>query len=581
MTSTRKKPQLASTLPSSDNYYDLGTYERRVTTNSPEAQLWFNRGLVWAYSFNHEESVRCFEKAAVYDPTCAMAFWGIAYSAGPNYNKAWVRFDRNDLEHSVKRSKAALSHALSLADQASPVERDVIHALAARFPTADIPTNLKTLNYAYAEAMRPVYHAYPDDRDVIALFVDACMCRRPRDLWNVDTGEPSDSYTVEARTVLESGLTRRDGYDQPAFCHLYIHLMEMSPFPEIALPAADRLRHLVPEASHMLHMGSHIDIAVGDYRRVVSSNHDAMIADDKYFSREKGSILYTAYRAHNIYAKVYGAIMCGRFKDAISAARRLHDILTVEILSVKSPPMADWTEGILSILPHVLVRFGRWDEVLSLELPTDQELFCSTIAMILYARGIAHSVLGHIEQAERTQSEFEAARAKVPDSRLNSLPSKEVDVLRVASAMLHGELEYRKGNIDSAFSSLRKAVELEDAIPYCDPPAWMQPVRHALGALLLEQNRVEEAEQAFREDLGLSETYPRRRARVNNVWGLHGLYECLIRSGKSKEALLLRNQRDFALAAADTPITASCYCRLSTCADKETTCCSASAKSTL
>lgn len=563
------------------SYYDLGTYERQVTTESKEAQLWFNRGFVWAYSFNHEESVRCFVKAAAADPDCAMAYWGIAYAAGPNYNKAWVRFDRKDLEHSVKRSTSALQRALDLSKRASPVESALIHALAARFPSAEIPADLKTLNEAYAEAMRSVYHAYPNDRDVMALFAEALMCRRPRDLWNVDTGEPSDPLTVEARAVLEAGFARRDGYDQPAFCHLYIHLMEMSPFPEIALPAADRLRHLVPEASHMLHMGSHIDMAVGDYRRVVSSNHDAMIADDKYFAQEEGSILYTAYRAHNIYAKVYGAIMCGRYKDAISAAQRLRDVLTVKILSIESPPMADWTEGTLAVYPHVLVRFGKWDEVLSLELPTDRELFCATTAMTLYARGIAHSVLGHIEEAERAQSEFEAARAKVPESRLNSLPTKEVDVLKVASAMLQGELEYRKGNLESAFSSLRKAVELEDAIPYCDPPAWMQPVRHALGALLLEQNRVEEAEEAFREDLGLHETYPRRRARVNNVWGLHGLYECLTRAGKTKEALILRNQRDFALASADTPITASCYCRLSGCENNEKTCCSKAAKSTL
>ncbi|KAA8642970.1 hypothetical protein EYZ11_007256 [Aspergillus tanneri] len=563
-----------------DNYYDLGSYRRAVTTDSPDAQLWFNRGLLWAYSFNHEESTRCFEKATSYDPNCAMAFWGVAYACGPNYNKSWARFDKKDLESTVTKANAALARALNLAEEASPVERAVINALVARFPAGEIPSDLRKLDDAYVDAMRPVYAAYSEDQDVATLFVDALMCRRSRALWNVDTGEPSDYCTVEARTVLESALAKPDGYEHPALCHLYIHLMEMSPVPELALLAADRLRQLVPEASHMLHMGTHIDLACGDYRRVIASNSDAMAADDKYFALEGGSTLYTAYRAHNIYTKVYGAIMCGRFKDAISAAKRLWEILDVKTLSITSPPMADWTESQLGVLPHVLVRFGRWDDILRLELPTDQKLYCSTTAMMLYARGVAFSVLGRIEEAERTMSEFEAVRARVPISRLNSLPSREVDVLKVAAAMLKGELEYRKGNLKVAFSTLREAVQLEEAIPFCDPPAWMQPVRHALGALLLEQNRIEEAEEVYREDLGLSDTYPRVRAHFNNIWALHGLYECFIRSGKHKEALLLRSQRDFALASADTAITASCYCRLST-GDNITACCSTSAKSTL
>ncbi|GFF82896.1 hypothetical protein IFM47457_05960 [Aspergillus lentulus] len=473
-----------------------------------------------------------------------MALWGIAYAAGPNYNKAWRYFAPEDLRSSVKRANDALARAAKLSDQASPVERALIEAITARFPPTDkIPDDLSYLDRAYADAMRPVYEKFGDDPDVAALFADALMCITPRGLWDLDTGKPTGDHTVEARRAIELALKRPDGYNHPALCHLHIHMLEMSPFPELALPAADRLRGLVPDGSHMLHMPTHIDVAVGDYRRSVDSNHEAIVADDKYFAREDASIQYTAYRVHYICAKLYAAMMSGRFTDAMSAAEKLEQVIDAKLLSPSRP----WRTS-------------------------DRSVHCVTTASILYARGLALSALGHIPEAEAVQKEFEAARAAVPTSRLNSIPCKEVDVLGVASAMLAGELEYRKGNYDTAFSTLRRAIELEDALPYSDPPPWMQPVRHALGGLLLEQNRVGEAEVVFREDLGMARDFPRRRAKLNNVWGLHGLYECFTRSGKIEEALFIQASRDIALASADVPVTTSCYCRRS--AVEETRCCS-------
>ncbi|KOC09608.1 tetratricopeptide repeat domain protein [Aspergillus flavus AF70] len=559
----------------SSAYYNLGSHRRSVTTSSPEAQLWFNRGFLWAYSFNHDEAVRCFERATKHDPKCAMAFWGIAYAVGPNYNRAWHFFDMADRQHTVKKANEALTRAIELASNATPVERDLIKALTARFPPSDnIPSDMGPLNHAYADAMRPVYHAYSSDVDVAALFGDALMCISPRGLWDLDTGKPTGDHTVEAQKVIESAMAQGiEGRDHPAHCHLYIHLMEMSPMPERALPASDRLRRLVPDAAHMLHMPTHIDMAVGDYRRAVDSNEEAIIADDKYFNRDRGSALYVAYRVHNICAKLYAAFISGRFEESLSAAKKLEQIIDINVLTSTSPPMADWTESFLGNLAHVYVRFGRWEDILNLELPADRAVYCATTANILYARGVAFSALGRLAEAEAAQKQFEAARATVPPSRLNSIPVKEVDVLKVGSEMLSGELEYRKGNYEVAFAHLRQAIELEDALPYSDPPPWMQPVRHALGGLLLEQNRVEEAEQVFREDLGLAKDFPRRKARLNNVWGLHGLHECLVRLGKLEEALSIQVQRDIAVGSADVPITTSCYCRLSA-VGKAETCCS-------
>ncbi|KAI9043644.1 uncharacterized protein KD926_002994 [Aspergillus affinis] len=234
--------------------------------------------------------------------------------------------------------------------------------------------------------------------------------------------------------------------------------------------------------------------------------------------------------------------------------------------------MADFVESFLPSMAHVLVRFGHWEEVLDLSLPTDRDTYCVTTATIYYARGLALGALGRIEEAEAAQREFEAARKAVPSSRLNSIPCKEEDVLAVASAMLAGELEYRKENIESAFDFLREAISREDALAYSDPPPWMQPVRHALGGLLLEQNRVEEAETLFKQDLGFAHNYPRRKAKLNNVWGLHGLYECFTRLRKTDEVAFLQPARDIALASADVPVNVSCFCRRS--AAKASGCCS-------
>lgn len=545
------------------DYYDLGEHSRPVTTSSARAQTWFDRGLVWSYSFNFEEGVRCFERAANHDPSCAMAYWGIAYASGPNYNKAWRLFDPADFERTTRFATGALESARRLASQVTPVERALIEALCARYSAGALllPQERQSLNLAYAEAMREVYRANPDDLDVAALFADALICVSPRQLWDIPTGAPIGYGTLEARDVLERALAQPRGDVHPALNHIYVHLMETSSVPELAQPAADRLRRLVPDAGHMPHMTSHIDNACGNYRGCIDANLQAAAANDRYLDRAEGVQFYHIYRAHDLYVLIFGAMMLGRFQVARDAAARLVRALPEHVLRVPSPPMADWAESHYSAFAHVLLRFGRWHEIIDLELPKDRELYCVTTAMITYAKGVAYSALGKIEEAERERVAFAKAVAAVPDSRM-SLPNKEVDVLKVAAAMLDGELEYRKGNFDLAYSKLREAIELEDELKYADPRSWLQPVRHAYGALLLEQGHIEEAQAVYRSDLGLDGKLPRARIHPNNVWSLHGLLECLVRLGRHQEAELIRLQRDIAVAAADVPIEVSCFCRL-------------------
>ncbi|WP_167392506.1 tetratricopeptide repeat protein [Streptomyces pactum] len=547
------------------DYYDLGTHGRPVTTSSPEAQRWFDRGLVWTYAFHHEEAVACFEAAAAADPHCAMAHWGIAYALGPNYNKPWEAFDAEELTRTVDRTHAAVELAHEKAARsATPVERALIGALRARYPQARAVEDCSVWNAPYAENMRAVRELAPDDLDVAALYADALMNLTPWQLWDLRTGRPAEgARTLEAKDVLDRALGTEGGRAHPGVLHLYIHLMEMSATPEAALTVADRLRGLVPDAGHLNHMPSHLEVLCGDYRRVVSDNSAAIAADEKYRARAGAMNFYTLYRSHNYHFRIYGAMFLGQYQVALDTAAQLEASVPEELLRVESPPMADWLEGFVAMRVHVLIRFGRWADILGLPLPADPRLYSVTTAMLHYARGVALSATGRIAEAEAERLLFREAVARVPRTR-TLFNNTCADILAVASAMLDGELEYRKGDHTAAFAALERSIELDDNLPYDEPWGWMQPTRHAYGALLLERGRVAEAEAVYRADLGLDDTLPRPLQHPGNVWALHGLHECLVRLGRPGEARIVAQQLKFATALADVPVEASCFCRLDT-----------------
>ena len=544
------------------DYYDLGTYGRAVTTSSPQAQIWFDRGLNWLYGFNHAEAIKCFGKAVESDPNCAMAHWGIAYAAGPNYNLPWHRYDPAGKQAALAASYDAMKAAFAVIDKASPIEQALIRALPARYPQREAIDDQKHWDKAFTVEMRKLFKAHPDDLDLRSVFVEAIMNETPWLMWDLETGKATPGAgTDEAVEVLEQAF--RDipaSWDHPGLLHLYVHLMEMSPFPQRALRAGDRLRDLVPDSGHLIHMPTHIDVLCGNYRDVVVYNQKAVAVDRKFLAREGAMNVYALYRSHDHHFVVYGAMFLGQYTPAIKAAQELIDTTPEDLLRIPSPPMADFIESYLSVKQHVLVRFGKWREIIAQELPKDQALYCGTTAMTLYAKGVAHSVLGEIEAAERMREAFRAAKARVPESRrLHN--NTMVDMLAIAEEMLTGELEYRRGNFDLAFAHLRRAVELDDALPYDEPWGWMQPTRHALGALLLEQGHLEEAEAVYRADLGFDGKTNRACWHPENVWSLHGLHECLVRRGEKVEVPLIKARLDLALARAEVPIRSSCLCR--------------------
>jgi tetratricopeptide (TPR) repeat protein len=546
------------------DYFDLGDYQRPVTTASAAARTWVTRGLLWAYGFHHEEAAACFERAIAADPGCALARWGVAYALGPNYNKPWAAFDPDERAEVAARAHAAALAAAARLDGATPPERALVTALTARFPAPGGPDDDDGAdwNLRYADAMRAAYRACPDDLDVAALAADALMNLTPWALWDTATGAPApDAATLEIKDVLERALAAPGGHAHPGLLHLYIHLMEMSARPQDALWAGELLRDLVPDAGHLRHMPTHLDVLCGDYRRVVSSNAAAVAADERLVAAGGGQGFYTLYRAHNYHFLIYGAMFAGQAGPALDAAGRLAAAIPEELLRVAVPPMADWLEGFVPMRLHVLVRFGRWADIIAEPLPADPGLYCVTTAMTHYAQGIARAATGDLARAREHRSAFAAALDRVPESRM-VFNNTCRDILVVAEAMLDGELAYRAGAHDTAFAHLRRAVELDDGLPYDEPWAWMQPARHALGALLLEQDKVTEAEAVYRADLGLDATLPRPAQHPGSVWSLHGYHECLTRLGKAEQAAIIGQQLTIAAACADVPVRASCYCRL-------------------
>ena len=560
----------------SEPYYNLGTFSRKISTSSPEAQEWFNRGLTWSYGFNHLEAVRCFQQAIIHDPECAMAYWGYAYAKGPNYNKAWELFDPVDLADSLSKCRLASLMAKQLSSgqtrQVTDIEQALCEAIIYRFPEVN-DGKFAEWTRAYGDAMEKVYARYKDDLDVAALFADSRMNLAPWELWDIKTGQPREiSNTPTIKSTIERALTHPEAHSHPGLLHLYIHLMEMSPSPETAVPAADRLRGLIPDSGHLNHMPSHLDLLIGDYRRAIVSNLEGIVGDEKYLKKEGPADYYAFYRLHNYHVVVYAAMFNGQYKIAMETLDRMDKSITDDVLRVGSPPLVDWLEAFKTVRPHLLVRFGKWDEILALPFPDDREFYIVTVATLHYARGVAYSVKDDIANAESERQKFLDAIARVPESRME-FPNRMSDILAVGEAMLNGELEYRKGNIESGFKHLEESIRRSDNLIYAEPWGWMQPPRHALAALKLEQGLTEEAAKIYAADLGFTDDLPRAHQHPNNVWALHGFHECLIKLGRQEEAGIVGQQLKLALAVADISVESSCFCRRTLPASNESACC--------
>lgn len=513
---------------------DLGHFHRDATTTSEQAQRYFDQGMILYYGFNHEEAMNSFRAAATIDPDMAIAYWGVALCVGPNINNPWMD------ENANKTAYENVQKAVSLVDKASPVEQDLINALAKRY-VEHAPEDRSELNAAYANAMRAVWKKYPQDTDIGALCAESLMDLHPWDLWQHDgTMQP---WTGEVVEVLDAVLALDENH--PLANHLNIHTWEASLTAERAVASADRLRDMVPGAGHLVHMPGHIYMRLGRYNDVVEANQKAIAADLRYVERTGRHGFYDMYRAHNYHFLAYAAMFDGRRALAMKAAREMVEQIPLEM--VRAYP--DFLDGFIGVPYHVMVRFGLWDDILAEPQPPADLVV--TTAFWRYARTIALSVLGRTDEASAEFDSLNAAYDRVPESRLIG-NNPALVVLDIGRPMAEGELEYRRGNYDRAFELLREAVRRDDELRYDEPWGWMQPARHSLGALLVEQKHYKEAEAVYREDL---------RIHPGNGWSLHGLAECLRNTGREDEAAQTEAAYKASWVRSDILIRGSCYCR--------------------
>lgn len=511
----------------------LDTYSFEITTRSGKAQRWFNQGLVLLYGFNHGEAIRAFTEAAALDPEAAMPWWGIAYANGMHINMPEMT------EAQWKDSHEAAQRALSLLDRESPLEAMLVMAVSAR--TAwPVPEAQRPYDEAFAAAMERVYTAFGEQPDVAALYTESLMNLQPWDYW---TEEKQPKHrAAEIVSVLEKGLASHP--DHPQLCHLYIHATEAGPDPSKAVAAAERLLHRVPGAGHLVHMPSHTFARVGRYSDAVLANELAVAADDRFFEIGTEPGTYYLYHAHNLHFEAYANMMQGRYEPALAAARRLESALPDPVLDA----MAFVVEGVIPTTRHVMIRFGKWEAVLKEPAPPAKRPVMT--ALHHYSRGIALSALGRTDEAREEIARFEGSLPAVPEDWW-VFSNKLSDVLPIARHMLDGELAYREGRLEDAWAALEAGIAAEDRLAYDEPPGWMIPVRHAMGALLLEAGHPERAEKLYRED---------QAAHPGNGWSLLGLVQSLEAQGMTAESARYAMQLDRAWHnVADRP-TSSCLC---------------------
>ena len=515
-------------------YDGLGSYTRKISTKSAEAQKYFDQGINFYFGFNHGAALRAFQAAETLDPGCAMNYWGAALACDGDINFPGFLPGMEDL--AWKQIQLAREHAVD----ASPVEQALIEALASRYAEHQ-PDDRSSLDQAYADAMRAVWKKYSNDPDVGSLFAESMMDLRPWDQWTAD-GRPEPG-TDEILATLETVL--KNTPQHPFANHLYIHAVEASSHPERAIAAADRLGNLQPGLAHEVHMPSHIYIRVGHWADAVTANLNAVAADRRYrsvFGEPKGFIVF--YAAHNHQMLAYAAMMTGQKQLAVEHIRAMVQGIPEEDIK----KYAEVVEALCAEPYEVLIRFGLWDEILA--EPDHPEFEVFTRAFRHAARGIAYAAKGDTKSARTEQSAFlEAAKLIPAENKL--LNNSCASVLKVVTPMLNGEILVREGDLDGGLAQLREAVAAEDALNYDEPPGWILPVRHSLGANLMQAGRYAEAEQVYRADLA---------HLPENGWSLYGLARCLQLQGKRNEATAVEARFQKIWANADMQITSSCLC---------------------
>jgi len=507
----------------------LGEHSHKVTASS-ESQAFFNQGLRLTYGFNHSEALRAFKEAIRLDPNNAMAYWGWALVLGPNLNLPMV-------PDVVPQAYQAIQKAMALKDQVSTAEQAYINALATRY-SSDPEADRAALDRSYAAAMADLAAAAPEDADANTLYAASLMNLSPWDYWYPDGTAKPDTPNILGS--LERAMELDP--DHPGALHYYIHAVEAR-HPQLGEPKADRLVDLMPAAGHMVHMPSHIFMRVGRYADSYQANYLASLADERYIAACKAQGLYAlGYYPHNVHFLAWSAMYQGRSKATLAAARRVAD---------KVPEGLDsntWAafETFLGQPLYTMVRFGLWDTLDAESAPPEGARYLTGVWH--YAQGMAAVHRGRIRNAQRSLRSLKRHRKSLLDEEYYIGFAAAPLLLEIAGEVLEGEIAARRGRYEDAIGKLERAVRLQDTLTYNEPPDWYFPVRHILGAVLMEAELPAEAAVVYWEDL---------KNHPDNGYALFGLRQALEAQGKTDLAEMVNGKFEAAFNQADVVLTSS------------------------
>ncbi len=511
---------------------NIGTYGRTISTLSPIAQKFFDQGLRLVYGYYFPEAIASFQEAQQYDPDHPMLAWGLALAMGPNPNSRKNGFP--DDPHGDGRKAIAL--AREHLSRSSQVEKALIESLSVQYDIDRYPERA-VRDEKYIEATRSVLDRYPDDPEAGFMYVDALMIRGAWNYWRRD-GSPLPG-TREAAAALEHLMALEP--DHPGAVHLYVHLFESSTEPERALPQADRLESLMPEAGHMVHMPSHIYLRVGQYEKAVASN-ERSVAADRFFLSQWGDrplptegtyhLSASTHAPHALDVLRYAAMLQGNYARALQAAREAaasHSMMAENPRQQRLP--AAW-------LVHEV--FGKWQALLAEQPPPADRVYLN--GAWHYFRGSAFAGLGEIDKADiELQALGQASRDPAVKDVLSGANSAG-PILAMLSRALSGEIAEARGRYGEAVLAFGQAVRLQDALNFNEPPDWLHSMRLDLGAALLKAGRPKDAEGVYRQEL---------RDLRDNGWALFGLWRSVRAQGRGAEAQKIRERFERAWKDAD------------------------------
>ncbi len=493
-----------------------------ITTESTEAQKFFNQGLFFTYGFNHAEAERSFKEAIRLDQNCAMAYWGLSLTLGPNINRYMLKTNYEDAYTFMMR-------AMELKENCTPKEKALIEALSTRY-IKNATRDRKDLDIAYANAMRNVAHRFREDTDVLALFCEAMMDTMPWDYWEKD-GSPKPE-TQEIHATLDYILEKDPGH--PGANHYYIHSVEAIQ-PELAERAADKLTEMKYNSGHLVHMPSHIYIRLGRYQDANKANQDAIDLDEDYIEQCQAQGYYPAvYYPHNVHFLWFGASMSGQSELAIKAAKKTAEKGNIPRFRVT--PL------------YALMRFGKWDQILQEPEPAESDTYINMFWH--FTQGFAHAKKGNTKEAKKELSFLKKFKDGKKIEKLGPERSPLRGMAIINHLMLQAELVGMEKDFAKKVELIREATNIQSGFRYMEPPYYYFQIRQALGAALIEAGKNQEAEKEYRQELDM---FP------DNGWSLFGLYQSLKAQGKNSEAQEIYQQYKEAWKNADVELTGSIF----------------------